>query len=142
MKILSPVSFATAATVAVGGLSFALTFTALSELAATNGVDAGQAFMVPLVIEGGMIVATAATASLKRHRWFAWTMMALSSLASVVGNVVHAQPHGVVAMVIAAIPPLWLLASAHLALMLVRQDSDSRSAGSAVDPSSRVLAAA
>ncbi|ALF00903.1 hypothetical protein SEA_JSQUARED_35 [Mycobacterium phage Jsquared] len=124
MKILSrekvALRVATAGTVAVGGMAFALSFTALSELSADNGVS--QAWLIPLVVEGGMVVATAATVTLKDHRWLAWTMMVLSSLAAVVGNVVHAQPHGVIAMVIAAIPPLWLLASAHLTVMLVRQD--------------------
>ncbi|ULN33400.1 DUF2637 domain-containing protein [Mycolicibacterium smegmatis] len=36
-------------TLAVGGLAFALSFTALSELAAANGV--AQAEMVPLVVD-------------------------------------------------------------------------------------------
>jgi hypothetical protein len=134
VKILSPVNCATAGTIAVGGLSFALTFTALRDLAADNGVPT-QAWMVPLVIEGGMIVATAATVALEKHRWFAWMMVVLSSLASVVGNVVHAQPHGTVAMVIAAIPPLWLLASAKLTVMLTRQrDGAGAAEGSAPAP--------
>ncbi|UJD20965.1 hypothetical protein SEA_HARRYHOUDINI_37 [Mycobacterium phage HarryHoudini] len=116
---------ATAGTVAVGGLAFALSFTALSELSAANGV--GQAWMVPLVVDGGIIVATMATVALSRHGWYAWTLLLLSSMVSVAGNVAHAQPHGLVAMVIAAIPPLWLLGSTHLTVLLYRESQESRS---------------
>ncbi|AFF28416.1 excisionase [Mycobacterium phage Tiger] len=122
MKILSPIFAATAGTVAVGGLSFALSFTALSDLAVNNGVPAWQAWMLPLVIDGGVIVATAATVALRKHNWYAWTLLIFSSLVSVAGNVVHAHPHGAVAMVLAAIPPLWLLAATHLTVMLTRQE--------------------
>ncbi|AGT11914.1 excisionase [Mycobacterium phage LittleCherry] len=121
MKILSPIFAATAGTVAVGGLSFALSFTALSDLAVNNGVPAWQAWMLPLVIDGGVIVATAATVALRRHSWYAWTLLIFSSLVSVAGNVAHAHPHGAVAMVLASIPPLWLLAATHLTVMLTRQ---------------------
>ncbi|WXX09745.1 membrane protein [Mycobacterium phage MS619] len=116
---------ATAGTVAVGGLAFALSFTALSELSAANGV--GQAWMVPLVVDGGIIVATMATVALRAHQWYAWTLLLLSSLVSVAGNVAHAQAHGPIAMVIAAIPPLWLLASTHLTVLLYRGPAESRS---------------
>ncbi|QGJ87763.1 membrane protein [Mycobacterium phage Leogania] len=116
---------ATAGTVAVGGLAFALSFTSLSELSAANGV--GQAWMVPLVVDGGIIVATMATVALRRHQWYAWTLLLLSSLVSVAGNVAHAQPHGGIAMVIAAIPPLWLLAATHLTVLLYRGDQESGS---------------
>uniref|UniRef100_A0AAU8GQQ7 Uncharacterized protein n=1 Tax=Mycobacterium phage BabyBack TaxID=3158877 RepID=A0AAU8GQQ7_9CAUD len=125
MKTLSPVSLATAGTVAVGSLSFALSFTALRELSADNGV--AQAWMVPLVIDGGIIVATTATLALRRHGWYAWTLLLLSSLVSVAGNVAHSHPHGLIAMVIAAIPPLWLLAATHLTVLLYRQARESRS---------------
>ncbi|AIT13509.1 excisionase [Mycobacterium phage SweetiePie] len=116
---------ATAGTVAVGGLAFALSFNSLSELSAANGV--GQAWMVPLVVDGGIIVATMATVALSRHGWYAWTLLLLSSLVSVAGNVAHAQPHGPIAMVIAAIPPLWLLGSTHLTVLLYREAGESRS---------------
>ncbi|AMO44004.1 excisionase [Mycobacterium phage Bactobuster] len=116
---------ATAGTVAVGGLAFALSFTALSDLSAANGV--GQAWMVPLVVDGGIIVSTMATVALRRHGWYAWTLLLLSSLVSVAGNVAHAQPHGAVAMGIAAVPPLWLLASTHLTVLLYREAEESGS---------------
>ncbi|QXN73874.1 membrane protein [Mycobacterium phage Eaglepride] len=121
---LSPVRLAAAGTVFVGGLAFSLSFTALSELAANNGVAHG--WMVPLVIDGGVVVATTATVAL-RSQWYPWTLLILGTLVSVAGNVAHAGPHGVIAMVIAAIPPLWLLASTHLTVLLYRGSRESRS---------------
>ncbi|KRD08635.1 hypothetical protein ASE48_08730 [Mycobacterium sp. Root265] len=126
MKILSPVRVSTAGTVAVGGLAFALSFTALSELAAANGVADSQAWMVPLVVDGGIIVATSATVALRRHSWYPWTLLILGSVVSVAGNVAHAAPHGAVGMTLAAIPPLWLLAATHLTVMLSRQKPEVR----------------
>ncbi|AZS08239.1 hypothetical protein PBI_IRONMAN_37 [Mycobacterium phage IronMan] len=118
---------ATAGTVAVGGLAFALSFTALADLAVTHGVTPGQSWMLPLVVDGGIVVATMATVALTRHGWYAWTLLLLSSLVSVAGNVAHAQPHGAVAMGIAAVPPLWLLASTHLTVLLYREAEESGS---------------
>lgn len=126
MSILSSVRVATCGTIAVGGLAFSLSFTSLADLAAANGVAHGQAWAIPLVLDGGVIVATSATLALKRHRWFAWMLLILSSIVSVIGNVAHAQAASgtVISMVIAAIPPLWLLAATHLTVMLVRQRED------------------
>ncbi|AIW02931.1 hypothetical protein PBI_LARENN_36 [Mycobacterium phage Larenn] len=121
------VGVATAGTIAVGGLAFALSFTALSDLAVTHGVTPEQSWMLPLVIDGGIIVATMATVALRQHGWYAWTLLLLSSMVSVAGNVAHAQPHGPVGMFIAAIPPLWLLAATHLTVLLYRGDQESGS---------------
>lgn len=148
MKILSrdkvALKVATTGTAAVGGLAFALSFSALSDLAEHSGVTPGQAWMVPLVIDGGIIVATAATVALNRHGWYAWTLLILSSMVSVAGNVLHAQPHGPVAMFIAAVPPLWLLAATHMTVVLSRQSSGRETSATArpEDPSGVVLHAA
>ncbi|AFF28332.1 excisionase [Mycobacterium phage Twister] len=124
MMKINAVRIATSGTIAVGALAFSLSFTALSELAADNGV--AHAWMVPLVIDGGVIVATTATVAL-RSQWYPWTLLILGTLVSVAGNVAHAGPHGVIAMVIAAIPPLWLLASTHLTVLLYRGSRESGS---------------
>ncbi|AFU20661.1 hypothetical protein SEA_CHUPACABRA_34 [Mycobacterium phage Chupacabra] len=122
--MLSPVKLATAGTVFVGGLAFSLSFTALTELAADSGV--AHAWMVPLVIDGGVVVATTATVALK-SQWYPWTLLILGTLVSVAGNVAHAGPNGAIAMVISAIPPLWLLASTHLTVLLYRGSQKSGS---------------
>lgn len=121
MSILSSVRVAAAGTLAVGGLAFTLSFNALEALAADNGVSVP--WMLPLVVDGGVIVATAATLALRRRRWFAWALLIMSSAISVAGNVAHAsETSGTpVAMVLAGIPALWLLAACHLTVMLVNQ---------------------
>ncbi|AAN01789.1 hypothetical protein SEA_BUZZBUZZ_36 [Mycobacterium phage BuzzBuzz] len=136
MRILSPVRVATGGTIAVGALAFSLSFTALADLATDNGVSSSQAWMVPLVIDGGVIVATAATLALRQSRWFAWSLLVLSSLVSVAGNVAHANATSgtVISMVIAAIPPLWLLAATHLTVMLSRQRSGNEAVPVAAEP--------
>ncbi|ASR77139.1 excisionase [Mycobacterium phage MyraDee] len=139
MRVFSPVGAATAGTILVGGLAFSLSFTALSDLAANNGVSSGQAWMLPIVIDGGVIVATSATVALRRHAWYAWTLLIFSSIVSVIGNVAHA--HGPIGMVIAAIPPLWLLAATHLTVMLSRQGEPALEE-TAADPLPRGLQAA
>jgi hypothetical protein len=137
MSIVTPVRAATAGTVVVGGLAFSLSFSALADLASHNGVPHG--WMLPLVIDGGVIVATVASVALQRQRWYAWALLVFSSLVSVAGNVVHAT--GPIGMVIAAIPPLWLLAATHLTVMLSRQDAPAR-AETAAAPLPRGLQAA
>jgi ABC-type uncharacterized transport system permease subunit len=84
--------------------------------------------MLPLVVDGGMIVATAATIALRSHRWLAWLLLVASSAVSVAGNVVHASEAGgtPIAMVIAGIPALWLLATTHLTVILVGQGQGGR----------------
>jgi hypothetical protein len=135
MRIISPVGAAVAGTTVVGALAFSLSFTALSDLALDNGISPGQGWMLPILIDGGVIVATTATVALRRQRWYAWALLVFSSLVSVVGNVVHAHPHGLIAMVIAAIPPLWLLAATHLTVMLTRQrDGAGAAEGTAPAP--------
>jgi hypothetical protein len=122
MASLSSVRVAATGTVAVGGLAFSLSFNALAALAADSGVSVP--WMLPLVVDGGVIVATSATIALRRNRWFAWMLLVLSSAVSVAGNVAHAsETSGTpIAMVIAGIPALWLLAATHLTVMLVNQD--------------------
>ncbi|QGJ88788.1 membrane protein [Mycobacterium phage Yecey3] len=126
---------ATAGTVAVGGFAFALSFTALADLASHAGVTPGQAWMVPLVIDGGVIVATAATVALQGR--YAWFLLILGSLVSVAGNVAHAQPHGLLGMFIAAVPPLWLLAATHLTVKLSRERTEGVSVEGSEAPSLR-----
>lgn len=122
MRYLNPVRVAKAGTVFVGGLAFSLSYSSLADLAGHNGV--GHPWMLPLVLDGGVIVSTAAAFSLERHRGFALMLLLSSSALSVAGNVAHAAHRGPIAMVIAAIPALWLLAATHLTVLLVRQEAE------------------
>lgn len=114
----------TTASVVVGGLAFSLSFTALTELASQNGVSEGQAWMLPLVVDGLVVVATAASSKIKGWRSiYPWMLLIIGTAISVWGNVVHAETNGfgAIGMLIAAIPPMVLLAVSHLTILLSRQ---------------------
>lgn len=111
-------------TVAVAGLVFSLSFTKLQALAVQNGVAGWQAWMVPLAVDGLVVVATAASAKMSSHRWYAWTLLLLGTLISVAGNVAYSltnDPGNPIAVGISALPPLMLLAVTHLTIVLSRQ---------------------
>lgn len=124
--IVTPVRAATAGTVAVAGLAFSLSFTALTDLATRFGVPSSQAWAWPLIVDGLVVVATVAAAALRTHRWYAWTLLVLGALISVAGNAVHAQVAfgSVLSMLIASVPPIVLLAVTHLTVLLARQKDD------------------
>lgn len=116
-----------ASTVIVNLCAFTMSLVALTDLATANGVPSWQGWMLPVLLEGLVLAATAGTATLKG--WvslYAWALMILSSATSGAGNVVHAQLNGgtVVAMVIAGIPSLWLLLSTHLTMILTHRRAD------------------
>lgn len=121
---INALNVSTAASVGVGALAFSLSFTALTDLAQQNGIGSGQAWMLPLVVDGLVVVSTAASAKLKRFAAaYAWALLVIGTATSVWGNVTHAQSNGfgVIGMAIAAIPPLFLLAVSHLTILLAHQ---------------------
>lgn len=130
LREVTPLRSATAGTVVVAGLAFSMSFTKLSRLAGANGVDGWQAWMLPILLDGLVIVATAASASMKRGRWYAWVLLLAGTAASVVGNVAYAQmasPGNTVALVLAAAPPVVLFLVTHLTISLAHQDRDVQS---------------
>jgi hypothetical protein len=108
--------------------AFWLSFTALADLARRSGVDAGQAWAWPLIVDGLIVVATVAVVALAgRHgAWYPWLLLAGGALVSVTANALHAvvaadaDVPGILAACVAAVPPLVLLASTHLTVVLVR----------------------
>ncbi|MGN7133882.1 DUF2637 domain-containing protein [Rhodococcoides corynebacterioides] len=104
----------------VATLAFVLSFTALADLAARNAVPRHQAWMVPVVVDATIVAATLAVVTLRHRRWYAWSLLGLAATLSVAGNVAHAWSAGVVAVVVAAVPPLFLLAMTELAVLLAR----------------------
>ncbi len=119
---------AVAGTVFIAAGAFWLSFTALADLARRSGVDAGQAWAWPLIVDGLIVVATVAVVALAgRHgAWYPWLLLAGGALVSVTANALHAvvaadaDVPGVLAACVAAVPPLVLLASTHLTVVLVR----------------------
>ncbi len=96
----------------IGVFGFASSYLALADLAQTNHFTLPSVF--PLILEGGMIVFSLAAlrASLyaERARW-PWVLVIGSSGLALAFNVVHASEWGALAMVLAAMPSIFLLAS-------------------------------
>lgn len=119
---------AVAGTVLIAAGAFWLSFTALADLARRSGVNAGQAWAWPVIVDGLIVVATVAVVALagQRTAWYPWVLLAGGALISVTANALHAvvaadaDVPGVLAACVAAVPPLVLLASTHLTVVLVR----------------------
>ncbi len=119
---------AVAGTVFIAAGAFWLSFTALADLARRSGVDAGQAWAWPLIVDGLIVVATVAVVALagQHGAWYPWLLLAGGALVSVTANALHAvvaadaDVPGILAACVAAVPPLVLLASTHLTVVLVR----------------------
>ncbi|MBM4707959.1 DUF2637 domain-containing protein [Rhodococcus hoagii] len=112
-----------AASVGVAILAFTLSFTALSELGAQNGIPSGLAWMFPLIVDGLVVVSTVASALLvKKAAGYAWFLLVLGTMFSVAGNVAHAftNGYGLLGGVIASVPPLVYLAVSHLTILIAR----------------------
>ena len=116
-------------TVFIAAGAFWLSFTALADLARRSGIDAGQAWAWPLIVDGIIVVATVAVvalASQRRPTWYPWTLLAAGAVVSVTANAIHAiiaadtDVPAVLAASVAAIPPLVLLAITHLTVILTR----------------------
>ncbi len=116
-------------TVFIAAGAFWLSFTALADLARRSGIDAGQAWAWPLIVDGIIVVATVAVvalASQSRRTWYPWTLLAAGAVVSVTANAIHAiiaadaDVPPVLAASVAAIPPLVLLSITHLTVFLTR----------------------
>ncbi|WP_198517791.1 DUF2637 domain-containing protein [Microbacterium lacus] len=119
-------------TVFIAAGAFWLSFTALADLARRSGIDAGQAWAWPLIVDGIIVVATVAVvalASQSRPTWYPWTLLAAGAIVSVTANAIHAiiaadtDVPPILAASVAAIPPLVLLSITHLTVILTRPTS-------------------
>ena len=108
---------------AVGG--FVLSFAALRDLAVRVGMPADLAWLWPLLIEGMIVEATLAMVALaqrgSRAVWYAWFLLAVGALVSVGSNGAHAviSGHGWAGAAAASVPPVVLLATTHLTVLLM-----------------------
>ncbi len=115
-------------TVLIGIGAFWLSFMALADLAARSGIASGQAWIWPLLVDGLIVVSTIAVVALdgRRGAWYPWALLICGALVSVAANALHAivaadaSVPGVLAATVAAVPPLVLLASTHLTVVLTR----------------------
>ncbi|MDV8022004.1 DUF2637 domain-containing protein [Rhodococcus sp. IEGM 1330] len=123
---------ATAGTIVIAVLSFWLSFAALADLARMAGVSIPELW--PLIVDGLIVTSTAAVVALERARWYGWTLLIVSAGISVVGNAIHStlSTHSVstpVAVGIACVPPIALLLSTHLTVLLQRTTSADTQVG-------------
>jgi hypothetical protein len=119
---------AVAGTVFIAAGAFWLSFTSLADLARRSGIDTGEAWAWPLIVDGIIVVATVAVVALggTRTAWYPWALLIGGALVSVTANALHAVvaadatvPGGLAACV-AAVPPVVLLAITHLTVVLTR----------------------
>lgn len=109
---------------AVGG--FVLSFAALRDLAVRVGMPADLGWIWPLLIDGMIVEATLAVVALaqrgsRRAVWYAWFLLAAGAVVSVGSNSVHAMltGHGWAGAAAASVPPVVLLATTHLTVLLM-----------------------
>lgn len=108
---------------AVGG--FVLSFAALRDLAVRVGMPDDLAWLWPLLIDGMIVEATLAVVALaqrgSRAVWYAWFLLAVGALVSVGSNGAHAviSGHGWAGAAAASVPPVVLLATTHLTVLLM-----------------------
>lgn len=124
------IAAAVAGTFALALGAFLLSFGALQDLARLAGIPGGQAWLWPLIVDGVILQATISVVALRdaatSARRFAWMLLAAGTGVSVAANITHAvltaddRVPGLVAALVASVPPLVLVAMTHLTVELIR----------------------
>lgn len=122
------------ATVLIAVGAFVLSFASLTDLAARSGIDRHLAWIWPIIVDGLIVASTVAIVALAGHDRktlaYPWALLGLGAVVSTAANSVHAiisvdQAHSgvtpVVSAVMAAMPPVVLLAITHLTVLLVQK---------------------
>lgn len=122
--------------------AFWLSFTTLRDLAVLSGIPAEQAWVWPLIVDGVILEATISVVALRNSaaaaRRFAWLLLACGAGVSVAANITHAvvaadaRVPGLVAALVASVPPVVLLAMTHLTVELTRNTTPTAT-GAATD---------
>jgi hypothetical protein len=115
-------------TVAIATVSFVLSFTSLRQLAAASAWPGWSSWLLPLIIDGIIVLATLGIVALApyrdqlRNRAFFWAVLTAAAAVSVGGNALHAWlfTARLVAWMrcgsagLACVPPVALLATTHI----------------------------
>ncbi|ASN54128.1 DUF2637 domain-containing protein [Sinomonas sp. R1AF57] len=122
-----------AATIVIGAGAFVLSFSALTDLAVRAGINPTIAWMWPLIVDGMIVAATVAIVALAgrqgREQLYPWILLFFGAIVSTAANSIHAvlavrAENGnvpvVVSALVAAMPPVVLLAITHLTVLLVQ----------------------
>jgi hypothetical protein len=122
VRLISNITGGLVALLAAG--AFALSFSALSELASANGVSVSLTWIWPLILDGAIVVFSMAVlrASLYRESVrYPMTLVVCATGASLIFNLAHA-PEGAVAKLMASVPPLALFAAFELVVRQIRSE--------------------
>jgi len=133
--MLTAARTAAAGTILIAALSSVLSFAALSDVARRSGV--GIPVLWPMIVDGLILVATFAVVAVQGSA-YAWMMLGSGAAVSIAGNILDAvTPEGPmpsqIAAVVAAVPPVALVAVTHLTVHLARHASVTRHATTPTD---------
>jgi hypothetical protein len=133
-----------AATVVIAAGAFVLSFSALTDLSVRAGINPALAWMWPIIVDGMIVAATVAIVALAgrgaREQAYPWVLLFFGAIVSTAANSVHAvlavrAENGnvpvVVSALVAAMPPVVLLAITHLTVILVQ---NARPAAASSEP--------
>lgn len=121
--------------------AFWLSFTSLSALARSCGIPADRAWMWPLIVDGVIVVATVSVVAMsgsgleRRAARYPWLLLSAGAAVSVLANASHAmvtadaRVPSVLAALVAAVPPVVLVAITHLTVELTRRPHPASPAG-------------
>jgi hypothetical protein len=129
---------AVAATVLIAVGAFVLSFAALTDLAQRSGIDANLAWIWPIIVDGMIVASTVAIVALNGHSRramiYPWSLLFFGAIVSTAANSVHAiltvgnMDTGippVVSALVAAMPPVVLLAITHLTVHMYQKKSEA-----------------
>jgi len=115
-------------TVLIASGAFLLSYSALTDLAAAAGIHPGMTWIWPLIVDGLIVVSTIGAVALAGCKGVAycWTLLIGASILSITANAIHASMYSTrvapwLASMVAAIPPLVLLAVTHLTVVISRR---------------------
>lgn len=121
-------------TILLAAGAFTLSFAALADLAAMSGVPADLAWIWPLVVDGMVVVSTTSIVALAGHDRraliYPWTLLGGGAAVSVAANALHAilaadgAVPAIVSALVAAVPPVALLAVTHLSVVLLQRAAE------------------
>ncbi|MDP9904621.1 DUF2637 domain-containing protein [Arthrobacter bambusae] len=118
--------------------AFILSFAALTDLAQRSGIEAQLAWIWPIIVDGMIVASTVAIVALNGHNRramvYPWTLLFFGAVVSTAANSVHAiltvdalrsgiPP--VVSALVAAMPPVVLLAITHLTVHMYQKRAEA-----------------
>ena len=101
-------------TLIIAAIGFALSYSALYQVAIDNGVPAKLAALWPLLIDFALISFSVGVLNAKltnRRVWPAWTLVAFFTVLTLFFNAVHAGTGDIVKLIVAFVPPVALFFS-------------------------------